>query len=91
MSKRTLAFLAAIGATTIYGLNHTIAKGVMPLYIKPFGFILLRVIGASILFWMISIFGPKEKIEKKDWGRMLLAALLGMVINMNAFFKEESR
>lgn len=87
MSKRTLAFLAAIGATTIYGLNHTIAKGVMPLYIKPFGFILLRVIGASILFWMISIFGPKEKIEKKDWGRMLLAALLGMVINMNAFFK----
>jgi len=42
---------------------------------------------ASLPFWMISIFGPKEKIEKKDWGRMLLAALLGMVINMNAFFK----
>lgn len=87
MSKRTLAFLAALGATTIYGLNHTIAKGVMPLYVKPFGFILLRVIGASMLFWMVSIFGPKEKIEKKDWGRILVATLLGMVINMLAFFK----
>lgn len=87
MSKRTLALLAAIGATTIYGINHTIAKGVMPIYVKPFGFIFLRVAGASILFWAISFLGPKEKIEKKDWGRLLVAALLGMVINMLSFFK----
>jgi len=87
MSKRTLALLAAIGATTIYGINHTLAKGVMPIYVKPFGFIFLRVVGAAILFWAISIFGPKEKIEKKDWGRMILAAILGMVINMLSFFK----
>lgn len=87
MSKRTLAFLAAIAATTIYGINHTIAKGVMPDYVTPFGFIFLRVLGASILFWSISFLGPKEKIEKKDWGRLVLAALLGMVINMLSFFK----
>lgn len=87
MSKRTLALLAAMGATTIYGINHTVAKGVMPIYVQPFGFILLRVVGAAILFWAISIFGPKEKIEKKDWGRILVCAILGMVINMLAFFK----
>jgi drug/metabolite transporter (DMT)-like permease len=87
MSKRTLAFLAAIGATTIYGINHTIAKGVMPMYVTPFAFIFLRVVGAAILFWGISFLGPKEKIEKEDWGRMLVAALLGMVINMLSFFK----
>jgi len=87
MSKRTLALLAAIGATTIYGINHTIAKGVMPNYVSPFAFIFLRVIGATVLFWAISFFGPKEKIEKKDWGRLVLAALLGMVINMLSFFK----
>ncbi|WP_276388781.1 DMT family transporter [Eudoraea chungangensis] len=87
MSKRTLAILAALGATTIYGLNHTIAKGVMPAYISPFGFIMVRVLGASILFWGISFFGPKEKIERKDWGRMILCSLFGMVINMLAFFK----
>ncbi len=87
MNNRTLAILAAIGATTIYGLNHTIAKGVMPIYIKPFGFIMLRVLGASILFWGISLFGPKEKIERKDWGRIFVCSLFGMVINMLAFFK----
>lgn len=87
MNKRTLALLAALGATTIYGINHTVAKGVMPTYVQPFGFILLRVVGAAILFWIISIFGPKEKIEKKDWGRILVCAILGMVINMLAFFK----
>lgn len=87
MSKRTLAILAALGATTIYGINHTLAKGVMPNYVTPFGFIFLRVVGAAILFWGISFFGPKEAIEKKDWGRLLMAALLGMVINMLSFFK----
>ena len=87
MSKRTLAFLAAIGATTIYGINHTLAKGIMPTYVTPFGFIFLRVVGAAILFWSISFMGPKEKIEKKDWGRVFLAAVLGMAINMLSFFK----
>jgi drug/metabolite transporter (DMT)-like permease len=87
LSKRTLAFLAAIGATTIYGINHTLAKGVMPNYVTPFGFIFLRVVGAAILFWAISFFAPKENIDKKDWGRIFLAAVLGMAINMLSFFK----
>ncbi len=87
MNQRTIAILAAIGATTIYGMNHTIAKGVMPTYVKPFGFIMLRLVGAATLFWCISFFVPKEKIKKKDWGRVLLCAVLGMVINMLSFFK----
>jgi drug/metabolite transporter (DMT)-like permease len=87
LTSRTLALLAALGATTIYGLNHTIAKGVMPVYVKPFGFIMIRVIGATVLFWGLSFFGPKEKIETKDWGRLILCSLFGMAINMLAFFK----
>lgn len=87
MSKRTLAILAAIGATTIYGINHTVAKGVMPTHVKPFGFIMLRVTGAALLFWIISLFGPKEKIAKRDWLRILVCSILGMVINMLSFFK----
>ncbi|MEA1785620.1 DMT family transporter [Arenibacter sp. GZD96] len=87
MSKRTLAILAAIGATTIYGLNHTIAKGVMPFYVEPYGFIFLRVLGAAVLFWLLSFFVPKEKIVKKDWGRLAVCATLGACVNMLAFFK----
>lgn len=87
MSKRTLAILAALSASIIYAINHTVAKGVMPNYVGAFGFVMLRLGGASILFWIISIFGPKEKIEKKDWLRIFLCSLLGMAINMLAFFK----
>ncbi|TKD65301.1 DMT family transporter [Flavobacterium sp. ASW18X] len=87
MNQRTLAILAAFGATFIYALTHTIAKGVMPDYVQPFGFIQLRVTGAAILFWLISFWGPKEKIDRKDYLRMLVAATLGMVTNMLAFFK----
>ncbi len=87
MNKRLLAIIAAIGATTIYGLNHTIAKGVMPHYIQPYGFIILRVLGAAILFWVISPWGPKERIERKDYLRMVLCAFLGMGLNMLVFFK----
>jgi drug/metabolite transporter (DMT)-like permease len=87
LDKRTLGFLAALGATIIYGLNHTIAKNVMPIYITPFGFILLRVLGAAILFWVVSFFIKPEKIKKKDWPRLIACSFLGMVINMLAFFK----
>ena len=87
MNKRTLGLLAAFGATLIYGFNHTIAKNVMPTYIQPFGFIFLRVLGAAILFWMLSLFFKNQKIDRKDWPRILLCSFLGMVINMLSFFK----
>lgn len=87
MSKRLLAILAATAASFIYGVNHTLAKGLMPDYIQPFGFIMLRVLGAAILFWIISIFVKSEKIERRDWPRIAACAVFGMSINMLAFFK----
>lgn len=87
MNSRTLAIMAATGASVIYGINHTVAKGLMPTYIEPFGFILLRVTGAAILFWLISLWGPREKIATSDWPRLFACAIFGMVINMLAFFK----
>jgi len=87
MNKRMWALLAALGATTIYAINHTIAKGVMPTYVQPFGFIQLRVTGAAILFWSFSIFLPKEKIDRSDWARFLVCTLFGAGINMLSFFK----
>ena len=87
MDKRTLALLAALGATTIYGLNHTIAKEVMPTYIQGFGFVQVRILGAAILFWLVSIFIPQQKIDRADVPKMLLCALLGMAVNMLCFFK----
>lgn len=87
MSRRIWAILAATTASSIYGINHTLAKGLMPDYIKPFGFILLRVSGAAILFWTISFFIKSEKIQRRDWPRILACTLFGMVINMLFSFK----
>ena len=82
-----MALLAATATETIYGVNHTVAKGLMPHVIQPYGFILLRVGGAAILFWMLSFFTKSEKIDKSDWWRIGACALFGMVLNMLMFFK----
>lgn len=87
INLRALALMAASGASIIYGANHTIAKGLMPDVIRPHAFILLRVTGAALLFWLIAQFFPKERLKKKDRLLFLWCALFGMSINMTSFFK----
>lgn len=87
MNARTIAVLAAITASAIYGINHTIAKGLMPNVIGPYGFILLRVSGAALCFWILSLFYKSEKVAKKDWLRIVGCAFFGMALNMTMFFK----
>lgn len=88
MTSRGFALFALFMVQLLYGLNYTIAKLVMNgNYIKPFGFVLLRVAGATVLFWLISLFIPQEKIEKSDFIKLFLATVFGVVINMLFFFK----
>ena len=87
MRSRNIAFLLAFLAALIYGVSFTVAKEVMPLYIRPFGFILIRVLGAALLFWTVGIFLKKEKIETQDYPRLLLGALFGIALNQLSFFK----
>ena len=87
MNKRNLALIAAFLATSIYGINHTVAKEIMPIYIGSSGFIMLRLLGATSIFWLISLFAPKEKIERGDFLKIVFASILGMSINMLAFFR----
>lgn len=87
MSKRNLALAAATLVSVIYGLTFTIAKDVMPAFIKPFGFIVLRVGGSALLFWLCSFFAVKEKIALNDFPRIAAAALFGVALNMLTFFE----
>lgn len=88
MSKRTFAFIAAFIVQLIYGVTYTFANDVIDGgYIKPFGFILVRLIGATVLFWLLSFFTANEKIEKKDFPTIFLAAVFGVTVNMLTFFK----
>lgn len=87
MGSRNIAFLLAFIAAIIYGVSFTVAKEVMPLYVKPFGFILLRVLGATLVFWFVGFFLKKEKIILHDYLRIILASVFGIALNMLAFFK----
>lgn len=87
MKSRNIAFVLAFLAALIYGVSFTVAKEVMPTYVRPFGFILLRVLGATLLFWIVGVFLKKERIQTQDYPRMFLAALFGMALNQLSFFK----
>lgn len=79
------AHLALLGANVIYGANYIIAKDIMPHKIGPAAFVFLRIVGASILFWLIKA-TIKEKVEKKDLLRLIVCGLLGVATNQLLFF-----
>ena len=85
LDRRTSAHFALFAANLIYGLNYVVAKGLMPVIIGPSGFILLRVLGALVLFWSLRAFLP-ERVELRDYGRLLLCAVFGIALNQLLFF-----
>lgn len=87
MSSRLKAHLAALTVNLIYGANFSIAKQVMPEFIKPFGFIVARVLPATVLFFAVSLLYPKEKILAADKWKLVACALFGVAMNQMLFFK----
>lgn len=87
MSTRNWALLGALMVSIIYGVTFTIAKDVMPEFVKPFGFIVLRVGGSAILFWLVALFIKAEKIAWQDFPRIIASAFFGVAFNMLTFFE----
>ena len=87
MDRILLAHIALFFVNLIYALNYTIAKDVMPDYINPSGFILLRVTGGVILFFITYVLFIRESVEKKDLIRLALCGLFGVAINQLFFFE----
>jgi len=85
MSKKVLSHIALFTVNLLYGANYVVAKGVMPKYVGPNGFILMRVLGAIILFWSVLLF-TLEKVAKKDLVTLALCGLVGVGINQLLFF-----
>ncbi len=88
MSQKVKVHIALWIVTLIYAATFSIAKQVMPLYIKPFGFILLRVSVASILILVFHKIFVRERIkDKADLLKMVVCAVFGVAANMLLFFK----
>ncbi|HXH19874.1 MAG TPA: DMT family transporter [Chitinophagales bacterium] len=79
--------LILITVNLIYGANYTIAKEVMPVHIKPYGFVLLRVLCAAVLFFIVHSLWVKEKVQRKDFLRLFLCAFFGVALNQLLFLK----
>ena len=82
---KTWAHLSLLGANIIYGLNYSIAKALMPEHIKPFALVSLRSISTAFLFWITSLFIPKEPVTKKDLLFLFGCSFFGVVINQTLF------
>lgn len=80
------AHLALFFVNTLYGASHVLAKGVMPAFLTPSVFILFRVLGATILFWVVKWMLPTQKIERKDYLLLAFCGLFGVAINQLCFF-----
>jgi drug/metabolite transporter (DMT)-like permease len=85
MSTRSWALVALFVVNLIYGVNYVVAKGLMPEVIGPSGFILLRVIGATALFWVMRAF-MHERVAWSDALRLVLCAVTGVALNQLMFF-----
>ena len=73
-----LGHLAGFIAYAIFGFNIIVCKdltsdGLIP----PLGIFTLRSLGAGALFWLISIFMPHEKVDRKDFPKIFIASMLG--------------
>lgn len=79
--------LALLAVNIIFGLNIPISKTVLSSgYVDPLVMSFFRMTGATVLFWLISIFTRHERVPFKDILLIFFASLLGIQINQVLFF-----
>ena len=87
MSRNLQSHIALFIVNLIYGINFLVAKGLMPNLIGPSGFIVVRVMGACLLFGLLWLATSREIItDKNDLKLVLKCAVFGVVINQLLFF-----
>lgn len=78
--------LAMLGANITWGMMAPIAKITMASgVISPLLMTNFRIVGAMILFWIASMFTPKEYVPLGDRLRLAGAGMLGIVCNQGSY------
>lgn len=91
MGNAWRAHLALVAVNVIYAVNYLVAKGLMPHYLAPPAFILMRVVFTAWLALFIAWLGGPEKIHSTDWPRFFLCAFTGVMVNQLLFFEGLNR
>jgi drug/metabolite transporter (DMT)-like permease len=77
--------LAVLAVNFIFGFNSPMAKIIVPEWISPGAFTLVRMTFATVVFWIIAAFRPKESVTLRDKGTIFLGGLFGLVAVQYAF------
>ena len=80
-NKKLQGHAAVLTANVIFGLGVPVTKLLLDHWVTPMGYMASRSLFAAIIFWVISIFMPKEKVARKDLVVILLGGLLGFVVS----------
>ena len=80
--------LACFIAYLIFGFNIIFCKNIADCgLVSPMSLYLMRALGALALFWLISLFTPRESIELRDMWKVAVASLLGLFLTQLTFLK----
>ena len=86
MNNALKGHLATAAAYVIFGLNIVFCKDIALCgMVSPIVLFSLRAIGASALFWAISLVRPREKVRKEDFLPIAGAAFIGLFVPQLAF------
>lgn len=78
--------LAMLGANVMWGLMSPVVKIVFATgVVAPMIVVDFRVAGAALLFWLTSLFLPKEHVPARDILRLFGAGMLGVLFNQGCF------
>ena len=70
--------IACFAAYAIFGVNIIVCKDLTSGHlISPITIFTLRSLGAGLIFWILSLFLPSEKVERKDYLKIFAASFLG--------------
>ncbi|MCD8387823.1 MAG: DMT family transporter [Bacteroidales bacterium] len=77
---------AMLGANVMWGLMSPLSKMVIVGgIVTPLVITNLRMAGAMVLFWITSLFVPREHVPLPDLARLFCAGMLGVLINQSCF------
>lgn len=80
--------LSVLGAYTIFGFNIIVCKELTNAHlISSLGLFCFRSTGACLLFWLISLFLPKEKVPFKDLCGIFIASMLGFFLTQLSYLE----
>lgn len=84
--NKILGNLACFLAYTIFGINIVTCKDLASSHLlSPLALFGLRALGAGALFWILSLFRPKEKVELKDYPKLFAASFIGFFLVQASF------